>query len=88
MTVWNLTSRKSGDVDESVECRLERHASDFAFRWIGKYPHNANRKNADLKFFEFGNCYYFNAEKKNPEKVLAAYSEDYHLGIVGDRQDV
>lgn len=42
---------------------------------------NANRKNADLKFFEFGNCYYFHAEKKNPEKVLAAYSEEYHLGL-------
>ncbi len=42
---------------------------------------NANRKNADLKFFEFGNCYYFNAEKKNPEKTLAAYSEAYHLGL-------
>jgi phenylalanyl-tRNA synthetase beta chain len=34
-----------------------------------------------LKFFEYGNCYYFNAEKKNPEKTLAAYSEDYHLGL-------
>ena len=43
--------------------------------------HNANRKNADLRFFEFGNCYHFNAEKKNPEKVLAAYSEELHLGL-------
>lgn len=43
--------------------------------------HNANRKNADLKFFEFGNCYHFNAEKRNPEKVLAAYSEELHLGL-------
>ena len=43
--------------------------------------HNANRKNADLKFFEFGNCYHFNAERKNPDKVLAAYSEELHLGI-------
>lgn len=43
--------------------------------------HNANRKNADLRFFEFGNCYHFNAEKKNPEKLLAAYSEELHLGL-------
>ena len=43
--------------------------------------HNANRKNADLRFFEFGNCYHFNAEKKNPEKVLSAYSEELHLGL-------
>ena len=34
-----------------------------------------------MKFFEFGNCYYFDADKKNPEKVLATYSEDYHLGL-------
>ena len=29
--------------------------------------HNANRKNADLKFFEFGNCYYFREEDKCPD---------------------
>ena len=51
------------------------------FGGLESISHNANRKNADLKFFEFGNCYHFNAEKKNPEKVLAAYLEDYHLGL-------
>ena len=51
------------------------------FGGIESIAHNANRKNADLKFFEFGNCYYFDADKKNPEKTLAAYSEDYHLGL-------
>ena len=54
--------------------------------------HNVNRREADLKFFEFGNCYYFNAEKKQDnsgivpsgetsKQILAAYSEDYHLGL-------
>ena len=51
------------------------------FGGLESISHNANRKNADLKFFEFGNCYHFNEEKKNSEKVLAAYSEDYHLGL-------
>ena len=51
------------------------------FGGLESIQHNANRKNADLKFFEFGNCYYYNAEKKNPEKTLAAYSENYHLGL-------
>ena len=51
------------------------------FGGLESIQHNANRKNADLKFFEFGNCYHFNAEKKNPEKVLAAYSEELHLGL-------
>ena len=51
------------------------------FGGLESISHNANRKNADLKFFEFGNCYHYNEEKKNPEKVLAAYSENYHLGL-------
>ena len=51
------------------------------FGGLESIQHNANRKNADLKFFEFGKCYHFNAEKKNPEKILAAYSEELHLGM-------
>ena len=51
------------------------------FGGLESIAHNTNRKNADLKFFEFGNCYYYHAEKKNPDKALAPYSEDYHLGL-------
>ena len=51
------------------------------FGGLESIQHNANRKNADLKFFEFGKSYHFNAEKKNPEKILAAYSEELHLGL-------
>ena len=51
------------------------------FGGLESIQHNVNRKNADLRFFEFGNCYHFHAEKKNPEKVLAAYSEELHLGM-------
>ena len=43
--------------------------------------HNVNRRSANLRLFEFGNCYYFNEGKRNPEKVLAAYSEDQRLGL-------
>ena len=42
---------------------------------------NVNRRNADLKFYEFGNCYYYNADNKKEGETLAAYSEDYHLGL-------
>ena len=42
---------------------------------------NVNRRNGNLAFFEFGNCYYYHAEKKNPEKILAAYNEETHLGL-------
>ncbi len=42
---------------------------------------NANRKNANLRFFEFGNCYQFHPDKKNDEDPIKAYTEDSHLGI-------
>ncbi len=51
------------------------------FGGLESIAHNANRKNADLRFFEFGNCYRFDESKRNPEKGLAPYSEDYHLGL-------
>lgn len=51
------------------------------FGGLESIAHNTNRKNADLKFFEFGNCYHYNKEKQDPEHVLAPYSEEYHLGL-------
>jgi phenylalanyl-tRNA synthetase beta chain len=51
------------------------------FGGLESINHNANRKSADLKFFEYGNVYFYDAERKNPEKTLAAYSEQYHLGL-------
>jgi phenylalanyl-tRNA synthetase beta chain len=42
--------------------------------------HNINRKNPDLKLFEFGNCYFFNPDNKNKDS-LAPYREEFHFGI-------
>ena len=43
--------------------------------------HNVKRKNANLKFFEFGNCYFFDSEKENPENPMQAYKEENFMGI-------
>ena len=43
--------------------------------------HNANRKNANLRFFEFGNVYYFSPEKQNDDDPMQAYKEQNHLGL-------
>lgn len=51
------------------------------FGGLESIAHNANRKNSNLRLFEFGNCYYFDESRKCPEKVLGAYSEDYHMGL-------
>jgi len=67
------------------------------FGGLESIARNANRRMPDLKFFEFGNCYYFDPERnqekvdengetlkasaESSKKILAAYSEDYHLGL-------
>ena len=43
--------------------------------------YNVKRKNANLKFFEFGNCYFFDEEKENPEDPMQAYKEENYMGI-------
>ncbi len=42
---------------------------------------NANRKNGDLKLYEFGNCYFYNEEKRTEENHLSAYSQEYRLAM-------
>ena len=42
---------------------------------------NANRRNGDLKLYEFGNCYFYDEAKRSDENPLAAYSEEYRLAI-------
>ena len=42
---------------------------------------NVNRKNPNLKFFEFGNCYHYNKEKETDEAPIKAYSEEMHLAL-------
>ena len=51
------------------------------FGGLESVAHNVNRKEGNLRFFEFGNCYVYDAEKRNTEKVLAPYSEELHLGL-------
>ena len=43
--------------------------------------HNVNRKNANLRFFEFGNVYYFSPEKQNDDDPMQAYQEQYHMAL-------
>ena len=43
--------------------------------------HNANRRNGNCRFFEFGNVYYYAPDKADAENPMQAYTEQYHLGI-------
>ena len=56
------------------------------FGGLESIARNANRKNSDLKFYEFGNCYHRRvAGDSQPcgaqEDPLRAYSEEPHLGL-------
>ena len=42
---------------------------------------NTNRRNSDLKLYEFGNCYWYHPDKAS-EGGLAPYSEQNHLSIL------
>ncbi|MEY8610742.1 phenylalanine--tRNA ligase subunit beta [Parabacteroides segnis] len=57
------------------------------FGGLESIEHNAKRKNGNIRFFEFGNCYDYNVEKKREDATLAEFSEDYRLGlwVCGDR---
>jgi phenylalanyl-tRNA synthetase beta chain len=51
------------------------------FGGLESIAHNANRRNQNLRFFEFGNVYTFSPEKNDPENPMQAYQEQYHLGM-------
>lgn len=51
------------------------------FGGLENIAYNRNRKNNDLKFYEFGNCYFFDADRKEEGKPLREYTEEFHLGI-------
>jgi phenylalanine--tRNA ligase, beta subunit len=57
------------------------------FGGLESIEHNVKRKNGNIRFFEFGNCYDYNVEKKREDATLAEFSEDYRLGlwVCGDR---
>ena len=57
------------------------------FGGMESIQHNVNRKRQNLRFFEFGNVYTFDPEKKNDDDPMLAYKEQYHaaLWVTGKR---
>ena len=51
------------------------------FGGLESIARNINRKNANLRFYEFGNIYSFNPEADNTEVALAPYSEHTAVGL-------
>ncbi|MGL4331492.1 MAG: phenylalanine--tRNA ligase subunit beta, partial [Bacteroidales bacterium] len=51
------------------------------FGGLDSIAYNRNRRNGDIMFYEFGNCYSFHAENAKEDKGLSPYSERSMLGI-------
>ena len=51
------------------------------FGGLESIAYNRNRKQPDLKFYEFGNCYFYDIDKKKEESILNEYAEEFHLGL-------
>ena len=82
---------KSVKVMNPLSADLGVMRQSLLFGGLESIVRNANRKNANLRFFEFGNCYYFNAERDAEENQklaqgedgspIKAYSQEMHLGL-------
>ncbi len=51
------------------------------FGGLESLARNINRRRPNLRFYEFGNCYFYDAEAPADKDVVAAYSEEKHLGL-------
>ncbi len=51
------------------------------FGGLESLSYNRNRRRTDLAFYEFGNCYRFDADAKNDSNVLSPYKESMHIGL-------
>ena len=80
----NLTSYKAENcvrILNPLSADLNVMRQTLLFNTLEAVQLNANRKNGDLMTYEFGNCYYYNADHKEENNPLSAYSENYRLGI-------
>lgn len=91
--IMNNSLTKSGysdlckHIDKEKEVRILNPLSSdlnvmrqtILFGGLESIAYNQNRKNADLKFFEFGKSYHL--VNKEGDKVTKKYSEKHHLGI-------
>ena len=54
------------------------------FNALEAVARNVSHRNADLKLYEFGNCYFYDAQKaegRTADNMLAPYKEVYRLGM-------
>ena len=51
------------------------------FGGLESLARNINRRRPNLRLYEFGNCYFYNAEASTEKSITAPYGEEKHLGL-------
>ena len=52
------------------------------FGGLESLSRNINRRRPNLRMYEFGNCYFYNAEASTEKSITAPYTEEKHLGLL------
>ncbi|MDR2824350.1 MAG: phenylalanine--tRNA ligase subunit beta [Prevotellaceae bacterium] len=77
----NLTHFNAVKVLNPLSSDLNVMRQTLLFGGLESIIRNINHRNANLQFYEFGNCYHFNKDKNVENKPLAPYSEEPHLAL-------
>jgi phenylalanyl-tRNA synthetase beta chain len=76
----SLSAEKTVKLFNPLSADLNGMRQTLLFGGLEAIAYNANRKNADLRLYEFGNCY-FKTGSELPESPLKNYSEEEHLAL-------
>lgn len=79
-TLENLSLDKAVKIMNPLSSDLGVMRQTLLFGGLENIKRNLNRKIEDLRFFEFGNCYHYDASKLT-DNHMTAYSEEFHLGM-------
>ncbi len=76
----NYSEEQTVKILNPLSADLNGMRQTLLFGGMESIVHNANRQNKNLRFYEFGNCYFYKGTelKDHPEKN---YREEEHLGL-------
>lgn len=74
-------AKQSVIILNALSSDLNAMRQTLLFGGLETIAYNANRRNSNLKLFEFGNCYWQNDSEKLAEKPLRKYGEEYRMAM-------
>ena len=83
-----LVARKARTLNSQLVRIMNPLSSDLGvmrqtllYGGLESIEHNVKRKNANLRFFEFGNVYFYDPERYDDDNPMQAYKEENMLGL-------